>query len=372
MNSLSTQLRIAAQNARKTARKARFSYALKRHAPSARVLYLMGLGKWFPNLGDQAQAAAIPLWLNKHFGRQVIQLRTHELEQDRWNLPARTSPHEIVFMHSGGNFGDDWYETQLLREQLVSDLHDRAIIQLPQTIHYSSGEEGLRRLERSQAVFGTCKHLMLFGRDRQSAELAKRYFPTTKVDAKPDMVLSLQSYIEKRHPDIIRAPSTSANRVLLIMRNDKEGIFSNGEKSGLMAALKSQGYAVELWDTDVKDRFPDDDKLTVILRYLRYIASFDMVVTDRYHGLIFTVLCKRPCVVLPTHNHKLTSAFDWFSDVNFVARANGFAAVADAIETLRQIGEYRSPDWDAQFFDPMACDIKTFLQSAGYLQPTDN
>ena len=208
MNSLSTQLRIAAQNARKTARKARFSYALKRHAPSARVLYLMGLGKWFPNLGDQAQAAAIPLWLKKHFGRQVIQLRTHELEQDRWHLRAKTSPHEIVFMHSGGNFGDDWYETQLLREQLVSDLHDRAIIQLPQTIHYSSGEEGLRRLERSQAVFGTCKHLMLFGRDRQSAELAKRYFPTTKVGAKPDMVLSLQSYIEKKHADIIRAPST--------------------------------------------------------------------------------------------------------------------------------------------------------------------
>lgn len=332
-----------------------------------RIFYLMGLGNRFPNLGDQAQAAAIPLWFKKHFSMPVIEIKNNQIDACLPILKKHIKKSDIVFLHSGGNFGDDWHRTQLDRELIITSLNNNKIVQLPQTIFYSQTELGKIALKVSQQVIQAHPALLLFGRDFQSAEFAKQVFQTTKVHAMPDMVLSLQDFVKDNLP-LDRPPKdrlsnhTSFKKLLLILRNDKEGIYNADVKLQMCESLANIGYQATIWDTDVDDVFPDHKKLLTILKYLKFIASFDAVVTDRYHGLIFSVLVKKPCVVMKTHNHKLTSAFDWFEGVNFTKRADTFEDIEMALTDLQKLTEYTTPNWNEKYFDRMAEEVKSFLK----------
>ena len=237
------------------------------------------------------------------------------------------------------------------------------IIQLPQTIFYSDSQSGRQILKQSQKVIQTHPALLLFGRDFQSTALASQIFQTTKVYARPDMVLSLQEVVGNLKPSNNVANCAQFKKILLILRNDKEGIYNNTIKQEIAKSLTDIGYEATIWDTDVDDVFPDGKKLTTIVKYLKFIASFDAVVTDRYHGLIFSVLVKKPCVVMKTHNHKLTSAFDWFDEVNFTRRADNIEDVKHALIDLETLTEYTAPNWNEKHFDPMAKEVKEFLEN---------
>lgn len=340
----------------------RFFLALQKHSgDSPRIFYLMGLGKRFPNLGDQAQAAAIPLWFQTHFAWPVIQIKNDEVHQCLPLLIRHIQPNDLVFLHSGGNFGDDWYQTQLDREKIIASLPNNKIIQLPQTVFYSDTESGKKAVAISQQIITSHPQVLIFGRDVQSATLAHKLFPQAIVHARPDMVLSLDKYLLQHHADTFTSVVKPIKKVLLILRNDKEGIYQAAEKQGMLGYLASIGYEVALWDTDVNDVFTETGRLNTLVKHLSYIASFDAVITDRYHGLIFSVLIKRPCVVMKTHNHKLTSAFDWFEQVNFTRRADTHQEIKQALSALSSLTSYSAPDWNALHFDPMADEVKAFL-----------
>lgn len=349
----------------------KFLIAIKLSNPaSPRIFYLMGLNKRFPNLGDQAQAAAIPLWFDKHFAWPVIQIKNDEIHQCLPILQRFIQPNDIVFLHSGGNFGDDWHQTQLDREKIIDALQNNPIIQLPQTVFYSDTVSGKQALAQTKQVLAQHPKVLMFGRDHQSTALSKRLFPQVPVHARPDMVLSLHDYLQRNHAETFISPVKAIRKVLLILRNDKEGVYQPSDKRHLKQFLVELGLEVEIWDTDVDDIFTEQGRLNTLVKYFSYIASFDAVITDRYHGLIFSVLIKRPCVVLKTHNHKLTSAFDWFDQVNFTQRADTHAEIKRALASLAKLTEYTSPDWNAEHFDPMAHEVKTFLAAARPYHPT--
>lgn len=342
--------------------KIRFLLALKNNNMNTpRIFYIMGLDKRFPNLGDQAQAAAIPLWFQKHFTYPVIQIKNNQVHQCLPMLARYIQPNDIVFLHSGGNFGDDWYQTQLDREKIISALQGNPIIQLPQTIFYSDTSSGKYAINVSQQVIANHPQMLIFGRDVQSTALAKSLFPSTTVHARPDMVLSLDRYLNANQAHLLDKSVMRIHKVLLVLRNDKEGIYQSDEKQKMLDYLVSIGYEVALWDTDVDDVFTESDRLNTLMKYLSYMASFDAVITDRYHGLIFSVLIKRPCVVMKTHNHKLTSAFDWFERVNFTRRADAYEEIKEALNALSNLTTYSAPDWNEIHFDPMADEVKAFL-----------
>ena len=328
-----------------------------------KLYYLMGLGDRFPNLGDQAQAAAIPIWIKKHFSLPIVEIKNYEIVACLPTLKKLINPQDIIFLHSGGNFGDDWYGTQLDREAIIAALPNNQIVQLPQTIYYSETESGREISHASQQVINAHSAILLFGRDFQSVEIAKKLFTKTPVLARPDMVLSLQETVEKQlGKHLLRRPG-KFKKILLIMRNDKEGIYAADVKQSIKGLLSSVGYEAQLWDTDVDDVFPDQSKFKTLTKYLQFIGEFDAVITDRYHGLIFSVLVKRPCVVLKTHNHKLTSAFDWFEDVNYVKRVNSPDEIVSALNQMQALSTYISPRWNDIHFDPMAIEVKSFLKN---------
>src|SRR5690606_34700948 len=84
---------------------------------------------------------------------------------------------------------------------------------------------------------------------------------------------------------------------------------------------------------------------------LSLFAAHEAVVTDRYHGLIFAVICRKPVVVLPTVDHKLHSAIEWFSDIANVGFSETTEDVADTLARVRETRVVAYPDFNALYFD---------------------
>jgi pyruvyl transferase EpsI len=323
---------------------------LERSAGRPRIFYLMGLNEGHKNLGDQAQGVAIRLWFARHFPQHLVfEYRCHERFDFVPLLQRAAAEGDLFVLHSGGNFGDTWPVTEQIRQDLIAAFPGHPMVQLPQTIDFSATPAGQALLAGSQRVINAHPRMIIMGRDQTSYELARGWFPGHIVRPFPDMVLSLYQAYAVRHP---RPPAGARRRLLLIMRNDKEGVYTPADIAALQARFPDRETVV--WDTDVDEVFERERAAALIDKYLGFIGGFDHVVTDRYHGLIFAVLLQRPCVVLPTVNHKITSAAGWFAPLATVAFAGSTAEVPALLDRVVDAPAGRGVDWNAEHFDPMA------------------
>jgi exopolysaccharide biosynthesis predicted pyruvyltransferase EpsI len=330
------------------------SERLNRARGRKKIYYLMSLNENHPNLGDQAQRVAIREWLARHFADfEVFEFRCHERFDFLPLIQHAITDEDLVMLHSGGNFGDTWPVTEGIRQDIIRALPGRPMLQLPQTIDFSDEPAGRRMLAAAQSAIGAHGKLILTGRDLRSAELAAAYFPQATVRPFPDMVLSLAGQYRARYP---RPDVGSAKRLLMIMRNDKEGVFAATDIARIRAQFSDREVVV--WDTDVREKFPRDKAKATIEKYFDYIASFDHVLTDRYHGLIFSVLTNRPAVVLATVNHKLSSAASWFAELPTVRFASSSEVVRKELDLAVHAVSAGLHDWEKIHFKPMADMVK--------------
>ena len=51
---------------------------------------------------------------------------------------------------------------------------------------------------------------------------------------------------------------------------------------------------------------------------LALIATSKLVITDRYHGLIFSVITGTPCLVFKSLDHKISEGVKWFAHLDWV------------------------------------------------------
>ena len=88
------------------------------------------------NVGDSAIWLGEETYLQKKLGRAPSYVCTY----DTWSKEEfeRAVPAGPILIHGGGNFGDLWPSHQEFRLRLLSEFPDRQIIQLPQTLNFSS------------------------------------------------------------------------------------------------------------------------------------------------------------------------------------------------------------------------------------------
>jgi len=308
-----------------------------------KIFYLLTPPPRLSNIGDQAQAVAIRQWLGKHYpGRMVI-----EFNKDKvlWFIPTIKKlfrEGDLIYLHSGGNMGDLGLWTERARREIVRHFPSVPIISLPQTISFSDTESGRKELDLSRQVYNGHPLLSLYARDLRSLSFAREHFGSAKTAALPDFVLS---YIYKKTGMI-----KQENKVLLCLRKDKESIFLSQRDR----ILSQVDLPFTEFDTTIPRLVPKNKREKVFTDTLDFFSGFRMIVTDRYHGLIFAVLAGVPCIVLPTHDHKLTSAItDWFSDVpevRYCGDPDQLKATMDAL--LAGTGNNGpAKDWNKVYFD---------------------
>lgn len=327
---------------------------IKAFQPSVRkIIYALIPPPTLPNLGDHAQVIAIRRWIGKHFpDRPVLEVDKNEVLYCNSELKSVVNPDDLFLLHSGGNLGDRGLWSERGRRQIIESFPENQIVSLPQTIYFSDTPEGQRQQSISQAIYSRHRKLTVIGRDEESGRLAAELFPTATTFAMPDFVLSLDP-AQFVSPEVNE--EAAENKILLCLRNDNESNLTADDRQRLIAAISAPH---ELYDTTLENPIATNRQEELLAQTLTYFSSFAAVVTDRYHGLIFSVLCKRPTVVLPTVDHKLTSAFDWFKGIQGLRFAKNVGEVPALLEEVRSTELVQTIDWNREYFDPLAERVK--------------
>jgi pyruvyl transferase EpsI len=327
-----------------------------------KILYGLTPPSTLTNVGDHAQAIAIRKWLNRHWPeRPVIEFDKLEATICLRELKRLVGPDDIIFLHSGGNMSDRALFSERARRVIIESFPNNPIVSLPQTISFSETSLGWGEKEETRRIYGNHGQLVVTARDSTSFQTALEMFPRAKVHALPDFVLSMSQ---------IEPVETLQTEILYILRQDEES-YLKSERDELPARL---GISGEIFDTETKTPIYRGEREEYLERTLRKISRYRAVVTDRYHGLIFAHLCRKPTVVLPTIDHKLTSVQHWFRNYNSVA----FAPSPEAVpKLLHEVIANGSEDamWNVEHFDPYAAQIKADLDNfalAGLTEPIEN
>jgi exopolysaccharide biosynthesis predicted pyruvyltransferase EpsI len=229
----------------------------------------------------------------------------------------RAVPDGPIFLHGGGNFGDLWPEHQLFRERILAQFPDRAIVQLPQTVHFAA------QVARDRAAAAIAAHprFVLMVRDAASQALAESRFDCA-VHPVPDMAFALGAQSGAAAPTV---------RLLLLLRTDKE------RAAGLHAAPPAlpAGALVRDWLDEpprLHDRAAWRTRLAApfllgtactdparrrellfrdlaarrLARGLGMLSAASFVITDRLHCHILCLLLGVPHIVLDNSYGKLS------------------------------------------------------------------
>jgi pyruvyl transferase EpsO len=263
-------------------------------------------------------------------------------ERLRSRLPAGT-----ILLHGGGSLGDLWPPRQEFRERVIREFPDYRIIQLPQSIHFSSPNA----LARARAIFNRHTDLTLLLRDRVSLRIARNEF---KAESQlcPDMALALGAVNAPAQPsvDIVwlrRTDIESAGRTVSLLPSGVEPTDWLGDPVTpilraynllLRHAARHPRLLRSLFRAAA--RLHDATARQRLARGVLTLSRGRVVITDRLHGHILSLLLGLPHVVLENSYGKLGSFYaTWTQDSTL---AHWAESEEEALEMAKRIAANRA------------------------------
>ncbi len=246
-----------------------------------------------------------------------------------------------IYLHGGGNFGDLWPTFQNFREEVMGRYKGRPVVQFPQTLHFieqSAIDQAARCIETHGAF-------ILLVRDQKSFDLASKHFQCD-VRLCPDMALRLGP-LKRGAPEY---------ELLLHLREDVEaaGAYDSSSWDLLRGVTRADWPAERKWFRRgmklqalcdlpslagparrrvMRERIY---RLAAAQRFARgrkLLESARLVITDRLHGHIMSLLFGIPQCVLDNSYGKLSGFMDaWEGPVAHIHRAS---SLAQAVELLQ-------------------------------------
>ena len=232
-------------------------------------------------------------------------------------------PKDIVILQGGGNLGNIYPDDEMIRRYVISRFRKNRLIMFPQSIYFSNDLKGEKELEICSDLYSANKNLYMLARDGHSYEIMRKYFnvPSEHI---VDVVLTQKV-----------GGGTLRKGALVCFRGDKEGILSVQNKKEITEIVRSVYNEVITTDTVIEFDGNKDERYGRLTDKLDEFRNAEVVVTDRLHGLIFSIITDTPCVVLPTVNTKITSAFDDLGMADGIFLIESVGNLKDILENLR-------------------------------------
>ncbi|WP_348687870.1 polysaccharide pyruvyl transferase family protein [uncultured Dubosiella sp.] len=261
------------------------------------------------NLGDLAQYWKIKQWLCQYYSGYVIHdisaLTICNAEKEFIELIKKRKKGDLIFFQSGYCTQDLGGTHDYVHRSVVEIIKDTPIIMMPQTIYFKNKKNE----KRTADIYAKNNNLLLLCRDEVSFNNAKRIFPNNKALSYPDIVTSMIGKIEVLPKDL-------RDGILLCCRDDSEKYYNERAIDFLCKELKKIGD-VSRSDTTIACDFSklkdiiSESVMDLIHEYMKY----ELIITDRYHGTIFSLIAGTPVIVIKSNDHKVVTGVDWFKEV---------------------------------------------------------
>ena len=325
-----------------------FLHIEEAHCCCSPVIWFFGVAT-HPNLGDLAQTCCILKWLKKNYpDSKIIEISSRQFYFSETKcvgkLKTAVKEDDLIVFQSGYTMTDEHEHEQMRRIIFKTFPHTRTVV-LPQTIYYRSEKNKSNAIE----TFRGHKNLTLFARDKISYETAKNLFPDVDINLYPDIVTSMIGNFSSK---------STRSGVLFCIRDDYEKLYSSRQITSIINRI-SKFAPVSQKDTTVRIKNTWDRasvERTIMDAILEY-SSYRAIVTDRYHGTIFSLIAGTPVVVLKTTDHKVISGADWFLDIypDYISVAEKLEDVEPLLKKIisKRLDHVMQPYFEEQYYSQL-------------------
>ncbi len=250
-----------------------------------RIVFLGNYYEYFKNLrnlGDALQHYAIIKWLKYHYPHFEIRNIFYFTAIDE--LKEIIKPDDVIVFQSGGAMGDLGILFEKWRLDVCEAFPCNRIIVFPQTVFFRKEENMLK----SKLVYEKHRNLTIMARDHESLNFLRQFFPGCHLLVMPDFVMSLKGEFNV-------CAKKDKGKPLLIFRNDFE---TNEKGQGRVKKLIKDFDCYDLIFSNTEHSV-DLEKPDFVEKVFNHIFSYDFVVTDRMHGMVFCAILEIPCICLP-------------------------------------------------------------------------
>ena len=330
---------------------------LTNREPEKKRIYYMGSPN-HANLGDLAQGVCTRHWLAKHYGEyEIVEIKTNRIVDTHISILETLKKHyldgDLIIFQSGyattdlGGYADDMHCA------VMQALPEAKMLMLPQTIFF----EHKQREQRTAQIYNSAKGMLFLARDRVSYEKAMEMFPDRRVLLYPDIVTTLigrKVYSGKREG------------ILFCCRDDSEKFYSDKEFEILMKRCASIAPVSHTDTTKYRDeREIVQDPETFIWKEIEAYSRYEVIITDRYHGTIFSLIAGTPVIIVKSTDHKVVTGAEWFRGVydDYVYLAE---SLEDAYEIARKVCRMElthklDPCFEERYYDQLPEIFREFL-----------
>lgn len=271
---------------------------------------LLFLTPEYANLGDHAiTLAIIELLKEKYKDNLILEFTFGRYKRNKKVINELINQNDIIILSGGGNFGNLYMEAENMRRSIIEKFKYNKIISMPQSITYTNDEKGRKELEKSKKIFEKHLDLNIIARDKKSYEYGKQYFTSNNIFLAPDSVLYWEDKIKINK---IR------EGIILTLRSDKEKVLSNDKRQIILNYLAEKQISYTFNDTLLIYHMNRETREYEVKNMLRKISSAKLNITDRFHGVIFSVITNTPVIVFKSLDHKIEEGVKWFKHLDWV------------------------------------------------------
>lgn len=282
---------------------------LKKIKDEEKVIYM--LTPRYGNLGDQMISVAIEKILSDIFvNKKIFEIEEEVYLKRKEEIKKYINKKDVIILTGGGNIGDIWLGAEQIRRNVLEEYPDNKIIIMPQTITFRTNEEK----EKSIEIYSKVKDLSVITREEYSYKIAKEIFKNSKIYLIPDSVLYLEDYFDERFND-------KREGVLFLLRKDHEKTISSNISENIEAILKKLDLNYDFSDTVIKSKGKINKKTRINFckKLIEEISSKKLIITDRLHGMIISVITNTPVIVFGSSTKKTIGSLKWVKHLNYVS-----------------------------------------------------
>lgn len=251
------------------------------------------------NLGDLAIAYSMQRYINKYFP----EVDFYEISERFILYYIKKIKHlihkdDVLLLIGGGNFGDLYMDQQKIRKLVLKNFSHNKIVQFPQSWLFTETKHGKLELKKTYQLLKKNQSITIFAREKISYNLFVEHFQHMDIRLVPDIVLSN-----------IMNTNSKKEGILVCLRGDIESRLDVQTRLNIINICTQYGK-VECWDTVVPKTIMLDKRNEEVVSGINYVARHKVMVTDRFHGIIFAAITGTPCIAISNNNQKITGLIE--------------------------------------------------------------
>ena len=262
------------------------------------------------NLGDQAMAYAIRKWIREKYPNyNLVELTRESIKFPIFSITTlmkrKIAEEDIIFFQGGYTSGNKT-TNEVVHRIVAKKFKNNRIIFFPQTVFYTNE----RQKKKTANIYNQHGRILFLARDNISYNTVKSVFNNIQIRVWPDVVSSLIGRNEIELKD-------HKKDVLMCIRNDSEKKYGEKQIEEIKEELeKEYGYMVDIIDLmKSEDEMDNDWYWDVIRKTIQKMSEYKVVVTDRFHGILFAILAETRVAVLDSIDFKVREGAFMFGTV---------------------------------------------------------